>query len=85
MAEEIHHEEEFYRDNGWPTEEYSYCNYHLPVIGEKYDDPDYDQFALVVNAVYPYLRLAKNRGDSRFPCGLSLSPSTDGFFAKTSE
>lgn len=85
MAEEIHHEEEFYRDNGWPTEEYIYCNYPLPVIGEKCDDTDYDQFALVVNAVYPYLRLAKNRGHSRYPCGLSLSPSTDGFFAKKSE
>lgn len=78
-------EDFFYSDDGWPPEDYFYCKYPLPVIGEECGESDYDQFALVVNSVYPYLRLAKNRGSNRYPCGLSLSPSTDGFFAKKSD
>lgn len=75
-------EDFFYSDDGWPPEEFIYCKYPLPVIGEECGESDYDQFALVVNSVYPYLRLARNRGRNRYPCGLNLSPSTDGFFAK---
>lgn len=82
---EVYREEDFYKDSGWPPEEYTYSSYALPVIGDEAASADYDQFALVVNAVFPYIRLAKNRGDRRFPCGLSNSPSTDGFFAKMCE
>lgn len=34
MAEVLHNEEEFYRGNGLPTEEYSFCGYVLLVLGE---------------------------------------------------
>ena len=81
MAENLHFEEEFYRENGWPTEEYSLCGYKLPVLGEDAKESDYDQFALITNAVYPYIRLTKRRGNSHIPCGSALSPATDGWFA----
>lgn len=81
MAEDLHFEEEFYRENGWPTEEYSLCGYVLPVLGEDAKESDYDQFALITNAVYPYIRLTKRRGNSHIPCGGALSPATDGWFA----
>lgn len=41
----------------------------------------YDQFALITNAVYPYIRLTKRRGNSHIPCGGAVSPTTDGWFA----
>lgn len=80
-------EEDFYKDEGWPPEEYSYCKYALPIIGEEQtDDSGYDQFALVKNAIYPYIRLTKKRGMNHLPCGLATTPSTNGFFAtKTDE
>ena len=75
-------EEDFYKDEGWPSEEYSYCRYALPIIGEEQaEGSDYDQFALIKNAIYPYIRLTKKRGMSHLPCGLATSPSTNGFFA----
>lgn len=75
-------EEDFYKDEGWPPEEYSYCKYALPIFGEeKTEDSDYDQFAIVKNAIYPYIRLTKKRGSNHLPCGLATSPSTNGFFA----
>ena len=75
-------EDVFYREGGWPTEEYSYCRYALPIVGEKNaDESDYDQFALVKNAIYTYIRLTKKRGMSHLPCGMATSPSTNGFFA----
>ena len=85
MAEELHNEEEFYQDNGWPTEEYSLCRYALPVSGEDIDDADFDQFALITNAVYPYIRLTKRRGRQHLPCGGAVSPATDGWFASMQE
>ena len=45
------------------------------------EDSDYDQFALITNAVYPYIRLTKRRGNSHIPCGGAVSPATDGWFA----
>lgn len=85
MAEELHNEKEFYQDNGWPTEEYSLCGYVLPVLEEDAKESDYDQFALITNAVYPYIRLTKKRGNSHIPCGCALSPATDGWFASRPE
>ena len=85
MAEELYNEDEFYRDNGWPTEEYSLCGYELPVLGDDAQESDYDQFALITNAVYPYIRLTKRRGNSHIPCGGALSPATDGWFASKPE
>lgn len=85
MADDLHFEEEFYRENGWPVEEYSLCGYVLPVLGEDAEESDYDQFALITNAVYPYIRLTKRRGSSHIPCGGALSPATDGCFARKPE
>lgn len=85
MAGELHNEEEFYQDKGWPTEEYSLCRYELPVLGEDAEGADFDQFALIVNAIYPYIRLTKRRGNSHIPCGCALSPATDGWFANKPE
>ena len=82
---ELYNEEDFYKDNGWPTEEYFYCSYYLPVDYETVTDGDYDQFILVVNAIYPYLRLSRKRGGSQFPCGHSSSPSTSGLFASKTD
>lgn len=77
----LYKEDDFYKDNGWPPEEYNYCDFILPVDSETEYGRDYDQFILVVNSFYPYLRLSKKRGSSQWPCGLSTSPSTDGWFA----
>ena len=77
-------EDAFYRDDGWPTEDYSLCQYVFPVVCEE-GTSDYDQFALISNCVYPYLRLTKKRGNRHFPCGGAVSPATDGWFASKSE
>ena len=83
---EKYNEEDFYSNEGWPPEEYSYCRYTLDIIDEeRADETDYDQFALVNNAVYPYIRLTKKRGNRHFPCGMATSPATDGFFASLTE
>ncbi len=83
---ELYREEDFYKENGWPPEEYNYCDFLLSVDYEVVEEDDYDQFILVVNALYPYLRLSKKRGNSQWPSGLSISPSTTGWFAsKTDE
>lgn len=82
---ELYKEEDFYIDKGWPPEEYHYCDFVLPVGSITECGPDYDQFLLVVNALHPYLRLSKKRGSSQYPCGLSTSPSTDGWFASSSD
>ena len=47
--------------------------------------PDYDQFAIVINSEYPYIRLTKKRGNSHIPCGGSLQPTTGGWFASLAE
>ena len=69
----IYREEDFYIDNGSPAEEYRYCTYRLPACQGSGFESDYDQFALVVNALYPYIRLARIKGNRRLPCGLCLS------------
>lgn len=50
MMREVYKEEDFYKDEGWPSERLVYSKYILNIIGE-----DYDQFILVVNAEYPYI------------------------------
>lgn len=83
---EKYNEEVFYNNNGWPPEEYFYCKYALPIMDEiQTKEDDYDQFALVVNADFPYIRLTKKRGKNHIPCGMAASPATDGFFACKSE
>lgn len=80
-------EEEFFKKDGWPTEELLYCSYWF-CLSTSVDDRycDYDQFALVVNAEYPYIRLTKKRGSGHIPCGGISQMATDGMFAsKTDE
>ena len=45
MMREVYKEEDFYKDEGGPSERLVYSKYILNIIGE-----DYDQFILVVNA-----------------------------------
>ena len=85
MMEEVFKEEDFYRDDGGPTESFSYCHY-IFYTGENTEyGPDYDQFAIVINSEYPYIRLTKKRGNSHIPCGGSLQPTTGGWFASLAE
>lgn len=46
----MYREEDFYKDNGWPSESLSYCNYRFYNGNETEYGEDYDQFALVDNA-----------------------------------
>lgn len=78
-------EEEFYKDNGWPTESLSYCSYRFYNGNEAEFGEDYDQFALVDNALYPYIRLTRKRGAHHFPCGGSSMIACDGTYAAKSE
>lgn len=82
---EFYSEDEYYKDNGWPSETLKYSDYcfyngHITEYGE-----DYDQFALVDNALYPYIRLTEKRGKCQSPCGHSSVIATDGTFARKSE
>ena len=82
---EVFKEEDFYKDNGWPTEEFSYCEFKFyqgedPEWGE-----DYDQFVLVVNAQYPYIRLTEKRGQHQSPCGHMSVVAREGHFAQKSD
>ena len=81
-----HKEEDFFKEDGWPTEELQYCSYCFNHRASSNDDYcDYDQFALVVNAEYPYLRLTKKRGSHHYPCGGSSQMATDGMFASMTD
>lgn len=52
--EAIFNEDEFYQDDGGPTEFFNYCHY-IFYTGESTEyGPDYDQFATVMNSEYPY-------------------------------
>jgi len=51
--EQLFKEEDFYKDNGWPSERLIYSKYILNIVGD-----DYDQFILVVNAEYPYINVS---------------------------
>lgn len=79
---EVFREEDFYKEGGWPSEELSYCCYKFYLSD---DSDDYDQFALVVNALYPYIRLTEKRGNCQSPCGHSSVIATDGSFARMSD
>ncbi len=82
---EIFREDDFYKDEGWPTEKFRYCNYKFL----KGEDPewgeDYDQFVLVENAQYPYIRLTEKRGRLHSPCGRKPVVAQDGHFAQKSD
>lgn len=78
-------EEKFYQDNGWPPERLDYCDYIFYIDNETEYGQDYDQFALVINAKYPYIRLTKKRGRCHFPCGLSDSPAPESTYAQKTE
>lgn len=78
--DQLFKEEDFYKDNGWPSESLIYSEYILNVVGN-----DYDQFILVVNAEYPYIRLSPKRGNCQYPCGGSTVIATDGNFARKSD
>ena len=83
--EAIFNEDEFYQDDGGPTEFFNYCHY-IFYTGESTEyGPDYDQFAMVMNSEYPYIRLTKKRGNSHIPCGGCSQPSTGGWFASLTE
>lgn len=82
---EVYKEEDFYKDGGWPTESFRYCSYIFYTEEINEFGRDYDQFALVSNAEYPYIRLTKKRGRAHFPCGGRCQPATDGSFARLSE
>lgn len=83
--EDLYKEEQFYKDEGWPTESFCYCSYIFYTGEETIYGLDYDQFALVENAEYPYIRLTKKRERCHIPCGGSSQPATDGWFSKLSE
>ena len=83
--ENIYREEEFYKNNGWPTESLSYCSYIFYTGGKTEYGHDYDQFALVDNAEYPYIRLTRKRGAHHFPCGGSSMISCVGTYAAKSD
>lgn len=52
---DFYSEEEFYKDNGWPTETFAYCKYCFYVNSETEEySLDYNQFALVTNAYNPF-------------------------------
>ena len=78
MNDDFYKEEFFYSQNGSPTEIYKYCPYHLDCNGD-----DYNQFALVVNCIIPYIRLAKKRGHYMSPCGMVACPDPNGSFMQS--
>ena len=78
--DELFREEDFYKNNGCPSEELKYSNYILNIVGD-----DYDQFILIVNAEYPYIRISPKRGNCQYPCGGSSIIATDGSFAGMSD
>lgn len=82
---EYYSEKEFYQENGGPAESLYYCDYVFYIDHMTEFGPDYDQFALVMNAMYPYIRLTKKRGQFHFPCGGSSIIASDGSFAKKTD
>jgi len=83
---DFYSEEEFYKDNGWPTETFAYCKYCFYVNSETEEyGQDYNQFALVTNSLYPYIRLTAKRGSQHSPCGGKNIMSTKGYFASMTD
>ena len=83
--ENMYREEDFYKDNGWPSESLCYCSYRFYNGNETEYGKDYDQFALVDNALYPYIRLTEKRGMYHSPCGGESIIATNGSFARKSD
>ena len=83
--EEVYKEEDFYREEGWPSESLKYFSYRFLSDKETESSGDYDQFALVYNALYPYVRLTKKRGAFQSPCGLGKMVPTSSSFARKSD
>ena len=83
--ENMYKEEDFYKDNGWPTESLRYCKYRFYNGNVTEYGEDYDQFALVDNALYSYIRLTQKRGMCQSPCGGMSIIATDGSFARKSD
>lgn len=77
---EIFNEDEFYKYGGTPTESFKYCKYVFWSANVTKYGKDYDQFALVENSFYPYIRLTKKRGANHLPCGMGSAPASDGWF-----
>lgn len=83
--EQVFNEEDFYKDEGWPPESLKYFSYCFFTSNETKECIDYDQFALVNNALYPYVRLTKKRGGFQSPCGLGTIVPTSSSFARKSD
>lgn len=80
VVSDIYREEDFYSDGYRPTEEYRYSRYRLDENGD-----NYNQFILVVNAEYPYIRLSRAKGKSQYPCGGETSVPEGGWFSRLSD
>jgi|GEM_PF-140395 len=77
-------EEKFYKDNGWPTEKFSYCEYVF-IVGKTEWGDDYDQFVIVTNALHPYIRVTRKRGSCHYPCGGDSIIASSGSFAQQTD
>ena len=79
-------EEDFYKDDGYPTEHFKYCYYPVAIYeGTSEYGIDYDEFALVDNALYPYIRLTRKRGQCQSPCAHSSEIAPCSSFAKKTD
>jgi len=83
--EDVYKEEDFYKENGWPTEHFTFCNYRFPQGMDPEWGEDYDTFILITNALYPYIRLSRKRGQCQSPCGLATVVAPDNTYAKKSD
>lgn len=84
--EDLYQEDEFYKDDGWPTESLRYCDYRFYNGNISEYGEDFDQFVLIDNALYPYIRLVKKRGSCLSPCGgMSVVASSGTYARKTDE
>jgi len=83
--EDLHKEEDFYKDDGWPTETLRYCDYRFCTGDISEYGEDFDQFALIDNALYPYIRLVKKRGCCLSPCGGMTVVASSGTYARKTD
>ena len=84
--EDLYQEDEFYKDDGWPTESLRYCDYRFYNGNISEYGEDFDQLVLIDNALYPYIRLVKKRGSCLSPCGgMSVVASSGTYARKTGE
>lgn len=82
---DIYKEEEFYKEKGWPTEHLAYCEFRFIQGHTEEFGLDYDQFVLVDNALYPYIRLTKKRGAYHSPFGGLTVIAIDGTYARKTD